>query len=116
MAEQMWDALIQIIRLLKENIGIQMYLKLAMLNFSSITNMKPNHRVDGYMNSSWVDGKTDGKINIHVLNTHCQYQYNWHFPTPNVLKYLIGVLETQSIQTFKMAYSRSPPDPANLKI
>lgn len=63
----MGDVLVQIIRLLKENIGIQMYLKLALLNFSSITNMK--HYL-GWMDR-WME-QWMGKINIHLLNIHHQ--------------------------------------------
>lgn len=61
MAErQKRDVLVQYVRLFKENIGIQIYLKLAVFNFSSIIDMKHSHGMDGGM---------DG-INIRLLNTN----------------------------------------------
>ena len=51
--KQIRDVLVQNIRLFKENIGIHMYLKLGVFNFSSITNTKHGYGMDG-----WMDGWT----------------------------------------------------------
>lgn len=53
--KQIGDVLIQIIRLLNESTRIQMCLKLAVLHFSSIPNMRHCYIMAGYMDG-WIDG------------------------------------------------------------